>query len=63
MSKESNKTMSFEEKLKRVEEISSLMESENLSLAKSTALYEEGKKLIDEMLCEIKEAESKLESK
>ena len=56
-------TMSFEEKLKRLEEVTEKIEGEDLPLQEVLALYEEGKKLAMELQKELKEAEKSCEAK
>lgn len=51
---------SFEKALKRLEEIVGEIEGETLELAKSMALYEEGKKLIAQLEKALAAAEKKL---
>lgn len=50
----------FEKKLNRLEEITSLIENNTLSLNDSVKLYEEGKKIIKELETALKDAESKI---
>lgn len=50
----------FEKKLKRLEEISSLLESENLGLDKAIKLYQEGIELSGVCLNTLKNAELKI---
>ncbi len=45
MAAKNKKTLSFEESLKRLEEISELLESDTIGLNESIELYEEGIKL------------------
>ena len=59
MAKKKNKN-SFENDLQRLEEISSLLESENIGLDDSLALYEEGVKLSKDCLQTLKKAELKI---
>ena len=59
MAKKKNKD-SFENDLQRLEEISSLLESENIGLDDSLALYEEGVKLSKDCLQTLKKAELKI---
>ena len=59
MAKKKNKN-SFEEDLKRLEEISSTLESENIGLNDSMSLYEEGIKLSKNCLQTLKKAELKI---
>lgn len=51
---------SFETKLKRLEEISSLLESESTGLEESIALFEEGMQLSKVCMNTLKEAELKI---
>jgi len=50
----------FEKDLARLEEISSLLDSENIVLEESIALYEEGIKLSKTCLTTLKKAELKI---
>jgi exodeoxyribonuclease VII small subunit len=50
----------FEKDLKRLEEISNLLDSENIGLEESIALYEEGIKLSKSCLTSLKNAELKI---
>ena len=59
MAKKSDKT-NFESKLNRLEEISSLLESENLGLEEAIALYEEGIELSKYCVTTLKNAELKI---
>ncbi len=59
MSKKTTKT-SFEKKLNRLEEISVLLESEDIGLEESIALYEEGIGLSRECMAALKHAEIKI---
>ncbi len=59
MGKKSVKS-SFEEKLKRLEEISSLLESDDIDLEKAIALYEEGIELSKVCITTLREAELKI---
>ena len=52
--------MTFEEKLHKLEEILSKLESDKLGLEESVKLYEEGKKLSTELHNELKESSKKL---
>jgi exodeoxyribonuclease VII small subunit len=54
-----NKT--FEQKMARLEEIVKLLESGNVELDKSLALYEEGSKLATELTKSLNEAKVKIE--
>lgn len=58
---EENK-VSFEERLKRLNEIVSKIEGEVLPLEETMALYEEGQKLIKELSSELNEAEEKVKA-
>ena len=51
----------FEDKLKRLDEIVSVMSNKALPLDESLALYEEGNKIIKELGEALKEAENKIE--
>lgn len=51
---------SFEDKLLRLEEVSSLLEREDLGLEKSIELFEEGVKLSKECLISLQNAELKI---
>lgn len=51
---------SFEEKLLRLEEVSSLLEQEDLGLDMSIELFEEGVKLSKECLISLQNAELKI---
>ncbi len=51
---------SFEEKLNRLEEISSLLESDDIDLEKAISLYEEGIELSKECISALKQAELKI---
>ena len=59
MTKKTVKT-SFEKKLNRLEEISVLLESEDIGLEESIALYEEGIGLSRECMAALKHAEIKI---
>lgn len=52
----------FEQRLQRLNEIVSKIETETLSLDQSMALYEEGKKLILELEKELSDAKIKIET-
>lgn len=52
--------ISFEENLSRLEEISTLLESENLGLDESISLFEEGIKLSKSCMTALKKAELKI---
>ncbi len=54
------KELSFEESLKRLQEISDLLESEEAGLEKSIELYEEGIKLSKYCYSVLKDAELKV---
>lgn len=58
---EENK-VSFEARLKRLNEIVSKIEGEVLPLEETMALYEEGQKLIKELSSELNEAEEKVKA-
>lgn len=51
---------SFEDKLNRLEEISSLLESDEIDLEKAISLYEEGILLSKECISTLREAELKI---
>ncbi|MBR4395755.1 MAG: exodeoxyribonuclease VII small subunit [Eubacteriaceae bacterium] len=53
-------TKSFEEKMKRLEEIGELMQDSSIALKESVSLYEEGIGLISELKKELAEAEEKV---
>ncbi len=55
------KKIDFEQSLKRLEEITNQVSKGELSLDESLALYQEGKKLIEEMQQALKDAEEKVE--
>ena len=55
------KNIDFEQSLKRLEEITNKVSKGDLSLDESLALYQEGKKLIEELQAALKEAEEKVE--
>lgn len=59
MSKKSDKN-NFENKLSRLEEISSLLESEGIGLEEAIALYEEGIELSKYCVSTLKNAELKI---
>lgn len=50
------KELSFEEKMKKLEEIISQVENEDLSLEKNLALYQEGESLIKELTKQLNDA-------
>lgn len=52
--------ISFEENLSRLEEISTMLESEELGLDESISLFEEGIKLSKSCMTELKNAELKI---
>lgn len=52
--------MTFEEKMKRLNEIIELINNSELSLEETINFYEEGKKLIIELKSEIKNAEQRI---
>ncbi len=54
------KNESFEELLKRLDEISQMLESEDVGLEESIKLYEEGIKLSEKCYSILKEAELKV---
>lgn len=54
------KEMSFEEKLKRLDEVVEKIEGEELPLQEVLSLYQEGKNLIKELQTELKVAEEKV---
>jgi exodeoxyribonuclease VII small subunit len=56
------KTLTFEEKLTRLEEIVDDLENETLDLTKSIALYEEGVRLGKELTKELEEAKIRIET-
>lgn len=55
-----SKLISYEDKLKRLEEIIELMESNNVSLEQSINLYEEGIILSKELHCILKDAQGRI---
>ena len=57
----SKKKKNFEESLNRLQEISELLESEEISLEESIKLYEEGIKLSKECFTVLEKAELKVE--
>ena len=57
----SKKSKSFEESLKRLQEISELLEGSDVSLEDSIKLYEEGIKLSKECYSTLEKAELKIE--
>lgn len=54
------KKQSFEEKMKRLEEIASALEKGDAALEDSLKLFEEGTKLIAECSCQLETAEQKV---
>ena len=54
------KEMSFEEKLKRLDEVVAKIEGEELPLQEVLSYYQEGKTLIKELQSELKAAEEKV---
>lgn len=56
-----NENQTFEQKMARLEEIVKLLESGNVELDKSLALYEEGSKLASELAKTLNEAKIKIE--
>jgi len=54
------KEINFEKKLTRLEEIVTTIENKTLPLEESIALYQEGKKIIEELEVALKDAESKI---
>ena len=54
------KQMSFEEKLKRLDEVVGKIEGDELPLQEVLSLYQEGKVLIKELQSELKDAEEKV---
>ena len=52
--------MSFEEKIKRLEEIVNILESNKLGLDESVKLYEEGRKISKELQEELEKSMKKL---
>ena len=54
------KELSFEEKLKRLDEVVGKIEGEELPLQEVLSLYQEGKTLIKELQGELKAAEEKV---
>jgi len=56
----SKKNISFEQSLSRLEEISSLLESDEIGLEEALKLYEEGINLSRECLTSLKNAELKI---
>ncbi|MEA5061581.1 MAG: exodeoxyribonuclease VII small subunit [Erysipelotrichaceae bacterium] len=62
MAENKTKKVSFEDKLKRLDQIVKAIEEKTLSLDESIKLYEEGSKIIVDLEAALKEAESKVES-
>ncbi|MCC6549818.1 MAG: exodeoxyribonuclease VII small subunit [Ignavibacteriaceae bacterium] len=60
MSKKQQETATFSSKLKRLEYISEALESEEIDINESIALYEEGIILVGECLRVLNEAELKI---
>ena len=60
MAKKTNKELSFEEKLLRIEEIVKQLESGSLSLSEALDAYKEAAKLGKELEAELDKAESEL---
>ena len=56
----SEEKKSFEERLSRLDQIVAKVEGETLPLDEAMKLFEEGKKLIDSLQSELKEAEDKI---
>lgn len=56
----SEEKKSFEERLSRLDQIVAKVEGETLPLDEAMKLFEEGKKLIDSLQTELKEAEEKI---
>lgn len=50
------KELSFEEKMKKLEEIISQVENEDISLEKNLALYQEGESLIKDLTKQLNDA-------
>lgn len=55
-----SKVVSYEDKLKRLEEIMSLMEGSSVSLEESINLYEEGIRLSNELQNILKDAQGRI---
>lgn len=55
-----NNTKSFEESMKRLEEISNLLDNEDVGLDKAISLYEEGIELSKYCMNKLKEADLKI---
>lgn len=62
MAETKTKKVSFEDKLKRLDQIVKAIEEKTLSLDESIKLYEEGSKIIVDLEATLKEAESKVKS-
>ncbi len=60
MSNPQSEVSNFKVKLNRIEEITSLLEDQDLDLEQAIKLYEEGMKLSQECLTSLKEAELKI---
>ncbi|KAB2909807.1 MAG: exodeoxyribonuclease VII small subunit [Ignavibacteriales bacterium] len=60
MSKQKSAVSLFKEKLERIEEISALLEDQEIDLEKAILLYEEGMKLSQECIVVLKDAELKI---
>jgi len=60
MSKPENEVSRFKVKLERIEEITSLLEDQDIDLEQAIKLYEEGMKLSQECLVSLQEAELKI---
>lgn len=60
--KESKKSVNFEKKLNRLEEITEEIEGKALPLNESIALYQEGKEIIKELEEALKQAEKAIGS-
>ncbi|MBQ4527392.1 MAG: exodeoxyribonuclease VII small subunit [Clostridia bacterium] len=61
MTKKSNENLSFEESLKKLEEIVSALESGNVPLDESIKLYESGIVLSNKCITILEEAKQKIE--
>jgi len=62
MAETKTKKISFEDKLKRLDQIVKAIEEKTLPLDESIKLYEEGTKIINELEEALKEAEHKVEN-
>lgn len=60
MSNPGNEVSHFKEKLVRIEEITSLLEDQDLDLEEAIKLYEEGMRLSQECLTSLQKAELKI---